>query len=892
MSTNPIRASLGSELREIYARESARQREEFAANGDGRALVFARAELVEGIARRLWEELISPDREGPQDFALVALGGFGRRWLFPHSDIDLLFLHAGGATERQFKDRIREFSQEIWDLRLKLSPATRTLAECERFDPKNVEFAISLLDCRYLAGDRSLFGRLRDQLIPKLVARESGAILQRLAELTRERYNKFGDTVFHLEPNVKDGPGGLRDYNLACWLALISAMQAQRAWPAEERPLPVSVRKQFDAALEFLMSVRCFLHLRHSRDDNTLTWEAQEEAAAARAGVKSGSHGAAGNDEAGTSGKFGTSVAFAAAGELSASEWMRIYFGHARAIHRTCRRLIDEVPAARTTLYRQFQSLRSRLSNTEFSVVGELIFLQDAEALRDTEFVLRAFRFQARHGLNLSSTAEAQIEAVMPALAAAPPKGAGLWHNLQEILLAPHAGEALRAMHSLRLLTLLLPELDGIDALVVRDYSHRFTVDEHSFVAIENLHLLRQSQSKWDQRYAELLEEIEQPDLLYLALLLHDTGKGTKAENHVQASVEIAERCLDRLDLDELDRETVLFLIAHHLEFSAAMRRDIFDPQTIHQFTEKMETPERLKMLCLMTYADIQAVNPDALTPWKAENIWQLYIGAANHMLRSVDERFHFNADDEVMTHLRTLAPAAGRKLEEFLEGLPRRYLRTHPAGEVLGHMEMAGRLGADAVQLGLHRGRHWFELTLVTPDRPQLFAKVAGVLAAWGMNIVKAAAFSNQSGIVVDTFYFTDRFRTLELNLPEWERFKTSIHDVLLGKADLNRMLQDRVRAEKKTAPKVKVDTKLEIDNACSAHSTLIEVITQDQPGLLHRISSKFAAEKCNIEIALIETEGQMAIDVFYLTSGGAKLTTEHQNRLCAELIEELREK
>ncbi len=861
MATRP---ALGGELRELYARESARQQEEFRTLGDGRRALEARTELVESIARRLWKNLISPESDGPRDFALVALGGFGRRWLFPHSDIDLLFLHAGGSTEREYKDKIREFSQEIWDLRLKLSPATRTLAECDRFDPKNVEFAISLLDCRWVAGDRNLFTRLHGQVIPKLVARESGAIVQRLAELTRERYNKFGDTVFHLEPNVKDGPGGLRDYNLACWLALISAMQAQRAWPAEERPLPVSVRKQFDAALEFLMSVRCFLHLRHTRDDNTLTWEAQDEAAAARVGA-------------------------AGAGELSASDWMRIYFSHARAIHRICTRLLDEIPAARTTLYRQFQSLRSRLSNSEFSVVGDLIFLQDAEALRDPEFVLRVFRFHARHGLKLSSTAESQIEQALAAMAARPPEGAALWHNLQEILLAAHAAEALRAMHSPRLLTLLLPEFEGIDALVVRDYSHRFTVDEHSFVAIENLHLLRQSQSKWDQRYAELLEEIEQPDLLYLALLLHDTGKGAKTDNHVQASVEIAERCIARLDLDAPDRETVLFLIAHHLEFSATLRRDIFDPETIRQFAEKMETPERLKMLCLMTFADIQAVNPEALTPWKAENIWQLYIGAANTMLRSVDERFHVNADDEVMTHLRTLAPAAGKKLEGFLEGLPRRYLRTHAAGEVLSHMEMSQHLREDPVQLGLNRGRHWYELTLVTADRPNLFATVAGVLAAWGMNIVKAAAFSNQAGTVVDTFYFTDRFRTLELNLPEWERFKGSIHDVLTGKADLERMLRDRLRAEKKTAPKVKVETQVEIDDTCSAQSTLVEVIAQDQPGLLHRISSKFSSEKCNIEIALIETEGQMAIDVFYLTSGGAKLAPEYQERLRAALLEEL---
>ncbi len=205
---------------------------------------------------------------------------------------------------------------------------------------------------------------------------------------------------------------------------------------------------------------------------------------------------------------------------------------------------------------------------------------------------------------------------------------------------------------------------------MVRDYSHRFTVDEHTFVAIDNLHALRQSQSKWDQRYAELLEELEQPDLLYLALLLHDVGKGAKSDDHVRASVRIAEAALERLDLDAPDCETVLFLIDRHLEMSAAMRRDIFDPETVRAFAEKVETPERLKMLCLLTYADIKAVNPEALTPWKAENIWQLYIATANHLNRSLDERLHVDAHDEVMAHLGTLALTVGDRLDAFLEGL------------------------------------------------------------------------------------------------------------------------------------------------------------------------------------------------------------------------------
>jgi len=863
MSTQP---RSGGTLRDVYADESARLRRAFSSDGGGHAAVRARTKLVESIALQLWNEHISSDPEAARNFALVALGGFGRGWLFPYSDIDILFLEGGSGTH-DLNDRIRNFSQEMWDLRLKLSPVTRTLSECERFDSSNVEFSISLLDCRFLAGDKNLFARLHDQMLPKLVARESRSIVQRLTDLTRERYNKYGNTVFHLEPNVKDGPGGLRDYNLACWLALIAAMEETGSWPDGNSLLPSWLRPKFDAALDFLMSTRCFLHFRHGRDDNTLTWEAQDAAANQGIGVRDRE-------------------------SLTASEWMRIYFRHARLVHRVAAQLLEEFPAARPSLYKQFQSLRSRLSNSEFAVVDGRIFLQRPEALEDREMPLRLFRFMARHGLGLSSATEHQIEETLPALAAAPPKGIELWHYLQEILLAPHAAEALRIMHSLGLLTLLLPEFKAIDSLVIRDYSHRFTVDEHTFVTIENLHLLRKSQSKWDQGYAELLDEIEQPDLLYLALLLHDTGKGAKTENHVAASVEVAQGCLARLELDEPDRETVLFLISRHLEMSNTLRRDIFDPEAIRAFAEKMETPERLKMLCLLTYADVKAVNPEALTPWKAENIWQLYIGTANLMMRSVDERLHVDDEEEVMTHLRSLIPAAGERLDSFLEGLPRRYLLTQTASDVLSQMEMAGRLEEDPVQLALTRGRNWYEFTLVTLDRPFLFSKIAGTLSAWGMNIVKAAAFSNRAGVVVDQFFFTDRFRTLELNLGEWDRFKQSIRDVLLDKADLNRMLRDRWRSEKNAAPKVKVETKVEIDDICSAHSTLIEVITQDRPGLLYRISSQLSRQKCNIDIALIETEGQTAIDVFYVTSDGGKLTPEHQEQLSAALLGELRSK
>jgi len=189
-----------------------------------------------------------------------------------------------------------------------------------------------------------------------------------------------------------------------------------------------------------------------------------------------------------------------------------------------------------------------------------------------------------------------------------------------------------------------------------------------------------------------------------------------------------------------------------------------------------------------------------------------------------------------------------------------------------------------------LKRGRHWYELALVTKDRPFLFATLAGVLAAWGMNIVKANAFSNEAGTVVDTLYFTDRFRTLELNLSEWARFRNSVMSVLLGEADLEKMLRDRQRSEKGSIAKVKVETRIDFDNASSSSSTLVQVIAQDRPRLLHRIASSLSDQDCNIEIALIDTEGQMVIDTFYLTSNGKKLTEEHQKRVERALLGELK--
>ena len=309
------------------------------------------------------------------------------------------------------------------------------------------------------------------------------------------------------------------------------------------------------------------------------------------------------------------------------------------------------------------------------------------------------------------------------------PQDARAWQHLREILVAPHAAEALRAMHALKLLGLMLPEMDAIDALVLRDLYHRYTVDEHTFLTVEVLHRLHGTLVEWLKPFSELASEIERPELLYLALLLHDTGKALAGSDHVHSSVQLARAAVERLGLSPEDGDTVCFLIAAHLEMSATMRkRDIYDPETARELAGKLGTVERLKLLTLMTLADINAVNPDALTPWKAENLWRLYIATANYFARSIDEdRFHAEACSAQVERIAGLLPDKRSQLLRFLEGLPQRYLMSHTPEQVIGHFEMANRLPEDPVQLGLRQLNQQHELTIVTGDHPGLFSKITG---------------------------------------------------------------------------------------------------------------------------------------------------------------------
>jgi [protein-PII] uridylyltransferase len=692
------------------------------AGGDAGIVLERRTAQVESVVVGAWRDYLAP--VFPSGLAVLAVGGYGRRELFPHSDIDVLVLLASGSPTGVAREALARFLQSIWDAGLRLSHSVHTVRECCELHDTNIELNISLLDQRFLAGDKDLHVELETRL-PKFLQTQRGSLARHLCNLARQRHAKFHETIYHLEPNIKETPGGIRDLHLMGWLHQLRGQAVSE------------VLEKVEPSRKFLAAVRCFLHYRAGRDNNLLTFDAQEDV---------------------------TGQPFAP--YASAARTMREYYRHARAIHREALREVEAVEGQGSSLLAGFRDWRSRLSNAEFTVSRERVMFKTPQRLeKDPEMVLRLFHLVARHKLGLHQESERRIQEHLPALRAWFAEPRVLWPELQNLLSQPHASGALRGMHHSGVLTAIFPEWEQIECYVLRDFHHRYTVDEHTLITIENLEELSGAKDPARERFAGLLSEIEHVAVLKFALLFHDTGKGGENATHCEASAKLADTAAARVRMPDATRHMLRFLVDHHLDLSAAMNgRDLEDPDTAQWLARRVETIEQLKNLALLTYCDIGAVNPTALSPWRLEQLWRVYLVAYRELTRELETD-------------RIVATASGStERQAFLKGFPTRYLRVHSAAEIEQHMELDQRRIAAGVALEIEKQGPVYRLTVVAKDRLFLFASIAGALASFGMNILKAEAFANQQGTVLDTFSFNDPQRTLELNPQEMDRLRLTI--------------------------------------------------------------------------------------------------------------------
>jgi [protein-PII] uridylyltransferase len=740
------------------------------------------------------------DRAGqhlPPTLALVAVGGYGQGRLFPHSDVDLVVL----VTDEQAapRDALGAFWQQLWDAGLRPGHSVRTAEECARLQEGNLELTISLLDQRFLWGDRTRHQDLAARLAAFWKTR-GAEIARRLAHHTRERHHRWQKTIYHLEPDVKESPGGWRDGQVLDWMAQLLGQDAPD-W-AEAR--------------QFLTQLRTALHTRAGRDANVLTFEAQD-----------------------------------ALGEPP-EQLMQDYYHHARRVASLVEARLEPWEPAGRGLMRHFRGLRARLGQAPFTVERQKVSLREpGQWASDEALRWSLFEFVGRHGLRLGF----DLRESPPAPVSAD------WARVSAVAGLPQAAAALRAMAETGALPSLIPEWTAVEGRVVRDFYHRYTVDEHTLVALEEI-----GQAS-DARIQGIRDEIDRLDLLRLALLFHDLGKG--GGNHATESARIAAGRLREWGAPEADVETIVFLVREHLALSQAMtQRDLSDPATARQLAHVIGSVERLRLLTVMTYADISAVYPGAMTPWRTEQLWRAYLAVHNELTAELEtERIPHDAAQP-----------------EFLEGFPTRYLHTHTKAEIDRHLQLAAQLARKpaVVDLEMRQGVWW--ATILTADRPFLFASLAGALSGFGMNIRKAEAFSNQQGIAMDTFAFEDPHRALELNVEEVDRLRQTLAAVAQGQMDVPKLLKGR-RPAALIQPGT-VRPAVTFNNKVTSHATLVEIVAGDRPGLLYDLANAISRSGCDIDVVLIDTEAHKALDVFYVQYGGKKMPEELHGPLRESLL------
>ena len=827
--------------RELAAALSAARRDfalEARKGRGGREAQAAHAAAMDAVVR----QLVDAARRGvPAPVVVCALGGYGRRTLCLHSDVDLMILF-GGAIGRDEERFVNAVLQPLWDLQLVVGHQVRELADFEDIDTGNTEFLLAVLDARPVAGDLELFDTLQDR-VAEVRRVNGGTALRALADLIDQRHAPFNGTIYQLEPDIKNAPGGLRD------VAAIRYLQALGGPPAEgDRARTAAVLAESEEAL---LQIRGVLHAESGRDANVLTHELQERVA----------------DAIGYAGDTA---------RPRVEALMGTYFRHARAIARELARTRRAVtPAA---------ARQPRPLGRQFEIAQDGIRFMDPDtAAARPSLWIELFRLALAEGCSVSEQALDCIEANLDRYTADDFAGTEAERQQLRAFFAPRPGlyARLSEMHDCGLLNKVFPELAGIHCRVIRDFHHKYTVDEHTLLTLRGLEALSHPITPGRRRFGALLEEVRSPELLGFALLMHDIGKAADAE-HAQESVRMASTALERLEYPAEARHAIEFLIRHHLAMSqVAFRRDLDDPHVVAQFAHLVGTEELLRMLCLLTLVDVEAVSSTILTPWKEDLLWRLYVETYNHLtLGYGDELVPQDPAGLAVVIAGRPGDISEAELTQFLEGLPRRYLASFGLASIYRHVRLARGIRRDEVHASLENHDDVWELTIVTLDKPYLFSNIAGVLSYFGMDIHRGQAMTTAGGLVLDVFEFSDEQGFLRQNPGANGEIARMLDRVVAGWVDVPGLLRGRqssllYRRRQPEAPR------LHFDNEHSQKYTVLELVVDDAPGLLHRVSRVVAEQGCDLDLALIATEGRKAIDVLHVTRSGRKLDEQERNSL-----------
>jgi [protein-PII] uridylyltransferase len=850
------RAPLVEPLKAALAAGRAEIRRRFEASGDGTAVVREQCFLMDQLIRTLFDLVTSeiyplPNPTSGERLALVAVGGYGRGELAPYSDIDLLFLMPYKQTPHT-EQVVESLLYLLWDLGLKIGQSTRSVEECLRQAKSDLTIRTGLLEARYLWGDEALFRELKKRFDAEVVRGTAAQFVEAKLAERDERHRRVGDSRYKLEPNVKEGKGGLRDLHTLFWLAKYIYRIDDVAKLVDLGVLSAEESQRFARAQSFLWTVRCHLHYLAGRAEELLTFDLQSEI-----GRRMGY-----TDHAGSRG---------------VERFMKHYFLVAKDVG-DLTRIFCAILEADQKRKRRLSWVRwgvgaGRRGLEGFVLDGERVTIPSEDFFKkDPVALLRLFHVAQQQGLDIHPRALRRASQSLRLIDKRLREDPEANRLFLEILTSRKDPEtALRRMNEAGVFGRFIPDFGRVVGQMQYDMYHHYTVDEHTLFAIGIAHKIETGQLNDELPLATTLAEtIVSRRALYLAVLLHDIAKG-RGGDHSVLGERVALRLGPRLGLSAEETETVAWLVRWHLLMSGtAFKRDISDPQTIGDFVGLVQSPERLKLLLILTVADIRAVGPSVWNGWKAALLRDLYHRAVEMMSGGLT----IEAQD---SRVAAAQAAARERLPDFRDeefaafaksGYPFYWLSFDPDtharhARLMREAEVSG--APLTVEKQVDAQRAVTEITLYTADHAGLFSRIAGALAVSGANIVDARIMTMSNGMALDTFWVQDLAGRSFDRPDKLARLAVVFENVLTGDLNPHRELA-RPPAFPSRMQVFTVAPRVLVDNKASASHTVIEVNGRDRPGLLFELTRELTRLSLQVSSAKISTYGEKVVDVFYV--------------------------